>query len=82
MTTRKERAAGRRRQRKISIILFFAGGLLVIVAIVFLLSGKSFTQTVGSAQVGQRLGDFSLTDIHGQTVRLSDYAGKVVLLNA
>ena len=82
MTTRKERAAGRRRQRKINTILFFAIGLVVIVAAVFLLFSKSSTQSVSPAQVGQRLGDFSLTDIHGQTVRLSDYAGKVVLLNA
>jgi len=82
MTTRKERSASRRRQRKINTILFFAIGLVVIVAVVFLLSDKSSAQAVGPAQVGQRLGDFSLTDIHGQTVHLSDYAGKVVLLNA
>ena len=82
MTTRKERAAGRRRQRKINTILFFAVGLVVIVAVVFLFSSKSSTQAVSPVQVGQRLGDFSLTDIHGRTVRLSDYAGKVVLLNA
>lgn len=82
MTTRKERAEKRRQQRKINTILFVAGGLLVVAAAALLLSGRPSTQAVGPARIGQPLADFSLTDIHGDTVRLSDYAGRVVLINA
>jgi cytochrome oxidase Cu insertion factor (SCO1/SenC/PrrC family) len=82
MTTRKERAANRRRQQKIKTTVFVAGRLLVIIAIGLLLFRNSPTQALGPAVVGQPLGDFSLTDISGKTVRLSDYAGQVVLINA
>jgi peroxiredoxin len=82
MMTRKKRAAGRRRQKKINTIVFVAGGLLVVIAAVFLLSGRPSSQTMTPAQIGKPLGDFSLTDINGKTVSLSDYAGQVVLINA
>lgn len=82
MNTRKERAAKRRQRQKTNTILFVVGGILVIVAAVFLFSDKPSTQAAGPAQIGQPLADFSLTDINGNTVRLSDYAGQVVLINA
>ena len=82
MTTRKERAANRRRQQKINNILLAAGGLLLVFVIVILFSGNSSTQASGPAQIGKALEDFSLTDINGKTVHLSDYAGKPVLINA
>ena len=82
MTTRKERAASRRKQQKINITVFVVGGLLVIVAIGLLLFRDSPADALGPALIGQPLGDFSLTDINGQTVSLSDYAGQVVLINA
>ena len=50
--------------------------------VILLLSDKPSSQTGGPAQVGKRLQDFSLTDITGKSVRLSDFAGKVVLVNA
>ena len=82
MTTRKERAASRRRQKIINNSLFTAGGLVIVIASVLLLSHKSSTSSSGPARVGKPLGDFSLSDINGQTVHLSDYRGKVVLVNA
>jgi peroxiredoxin len=82
MMTRKERVASRRRQRQINTIVFAVGGLLVVIAAVFLLSGKPYSQTMGPAQIGKPLGNFSLTDINGKKVSLSDYAGQVVLINA
>ncbi len=82
MTTRKELAAIRRRRQKIKIILSVLGGLLVVVAAVILLSGNSSSQASGPAQIGKPLEDFQLSDIHGKTVRLSNYAGKAVLINA
>ena len=82
MTTRKERADSRRRQHIINNILLAAGGLLIVIAAVLLLSHKSSTSSSGPARVGKPLGDFSLKDINGQTVHLSDYRGKAVLVNA
>ena len=82
MITRKERAASRRRQRSINSILVVAGGVLVVLVIGFLLSGKSSGQALTPAQVGKLIGDFSLSDIHGKTVHLRDYAGQAVLVNA
>ena len=83
MTTRKERVAIRRRRQKINNTLYVAGGLLVVFVVgVLLFSGNSSTQASGPAQIGKPLEDFSLTDINGKTVRLSDFAGKPVLINA
>lgn len=82
MTTRKELAAKRRQQQKTNRILWIVGGVLILAAAAFALWGKSPAPTDGPAQVGQKLKDFSLSDIAGNTVRLSDYAGQVVLINA
>lgn len=82
MNTRKERAASRRRKQKINTILLITGGLLALIAAGFLLSRNSSAPALGPAQIGKPLVDFSLTDINGKTVRLSDYAGQVVLINA
>jgi len=83
LTTRKELAAKRQQQRKTNRILFIVGGVLILAAAAFALWGKSPAPAAdGPAQVGQKLKDFSLIDISGNTVRLSDYAGKVVLINA
>ena len=62
MTTRKERAASRRQQQKIAIPVYVAGGLLVLIAVLFLLSKNHSNTTVGPAQVGEPLGNFSLTE--------------------
>ena len=83
MTTRQQMIAKRRKQQRANNILFAAGGLLVLIAIVLLFSNKSGAQqAVEPVEVGKPLADFSLPDINGETVKLSDYAGKVVLINA
>ena len=82
MSTWKERAASRRRQTILKNILYAAGGLVMVIAAVLLLSNKNTTMAFGPARVGKPLGDFSLKDIHGQTVRMSDHQGKAILVNA
>jgi peroxiredoxin len=82
MNTRQARAAERRRKQQRNIILLVTGGLLILIAAGFLLLKDAPVKELGPAQVGQPLGDFSLTDIAGRTVQLSDYAGKFVLINA
>jgi cytochrome oxidase Cu insertion factor (SCO1/SenC/PrrC family) len=82
MTTRIEQATIRRRKQNITTILYLVGRLLLVIAVGFLLSDKKTAQAIGPARVGKQLGDFSLTDINGKKVHLSDYTGQVVLLNA
>lgn len=63
--------------------LFIVGGLLLVIAILLLLVNQSpRAASIEPARKGQPLSDFSLNDLEGNTVRLSDYAGQVVLINA
>ena len=50
-----------------------------ICAFVFLVAGIS--SIAGALDKGNKAADFSLKDLSGKTVKLSDYKGKVVLLN-
>jgi peroxiredoxin len=82
MSTRQERIARRQRQQKIRNIGIGIGAFLLIIAIAFLFTSKAPAQAVGPAKIGQPLSNFRLTDINGQSVQLTNYAGKVVLVNA
>jgi len=66
--------------------LFMAGGGalagLLVIALVWVLAARSAGAALPpAAQTNRPAPDFALTGIDGQTVRLSDYRGKVVLLN-
>jgi thiol-disulfide isomerase/thioredoxin len=80
--TRKEQAAARRRREKIRNIALIAGSILVLVAMFIFLFREAPIQNVSPAHVGSELGEFSLTDISGNTIRLKDYSGRPVLINA
>ncbi|MEO7909285.1 MAG: redoxin domain-containing protein [Roseiflexaceae bacterium] len=66
-------------------LLMAGGGALaglLVIAFVWLLAGRSAAAALPpAAQANRPAPDFALTSIDGQTVRLSDYRGKVVLLN-
>jgi peroxiredoxin len=59
-----------------------AGVVLVVVAAVLLAANSSNGAAVGPPRLGAPLGNFSLTDLSGKTVQLSDFAGRPVLINA
>ena len=82
MRNHKERASSRRRQQQITTLLFISGAGLVLLALAVLLIRNPAPQVAGPAKIGAALGNFSLKDIHGATVQLSDFAGKTVLVNA
>ncbi len=58
-----------------------AGVVLVIVAVLLLLLHDSGTAG-GPPRQGAPLANFSLTDLNGKSVQLSDFAGRPVLINA
>ena len=55
---------------------------LILAGILLLTQDRATAVPVGPARVGAALGDFTLTDLSGKSVRLSDYAGRPVLINA
>lgn len=59
-------------------------GVIVFVMIsVLLIAGRDAEgQSVNLAKIGEPIGDFELLDLEGKAVKLSDYAGKTVLINA
>lgn len=72
-----------RRRSNFPVVLFITGGLLLVAAIALLMVNQSpRTSATELAQKGRPLSDFSLTDLNGETVRLSDFQGQVVLVNA
>lgn len=67
---------------QVAPLLLILAGVIMIGAVIFISLSQSSTQAVGPVRIGQALGDFSLQDINGKTVRLGDYKGKAVLINA
>jgi len=79
--SRREQIASQHRRARIRNILMVSGGTLILLAIFMVIFRSSPVQTVRPPQVGSKLGDFSLQSITGETVRLSDYEGRPVLIN-
>ncbi len=81
--TRRERQAARRRSTSIRNWLLAGGGAIFLAAMFILMgSHSSQAQSVVPARQGVSLGDFALQDLNGTTVKLSDYAGRPVLVNS
>src|SRR5262249_13354132 len=76
---------GRRGGLKRRELAMAGGGMLaglLVIAIVWVLASRSAGAALPpAAQANRPAPDFALPSIDGQTVRLSDYRGKVVLLN-
>jgi peroxiredoxin len=72
----------RRRNLLIFGFSMIGGGLLILAALI-LYSNANLSQGFPShIKIGAPLSDFTLTDLSGKSVHLSDYAGKPVLINA
>lgn len=59
-------------------------GIIAIIFVVILLAKTDHAEAekIEMAVIGKSVGDFSLMDLDGKTVHLSDYKGKTVLINA
>jgi len=59
-------------------------GIVAILFVVILLAKTDHTEAekIEMAVIGKSVGDFSLMDLDGKTVHISDYKGKTVLINA
>ena len=68
------------KNRNIQII----SAVIVVLLVSILLISFQFSQQEGvqKATLGKSVGDFALSDLEGETIHLSDYHGKYVLLNA
>ena len=81
--SRKEQIASRRRQEKIrNTLMLVLGGGMILGALVWIVIASLNSPNIVPARVGASVGDFSLTDVTGKNVRLSDYKGKPILINA
>ena len=74
-------AASKTKQtRPAAFILMFAGALILVVSLAFLLRSPDI-QSINPIRQGQKMSEFTLPDLDGHRISLSDYAGKTVLIN-
>ncbi len=79
-----DQVASRRRLSRRERILAFGGAVagLLLIALVWVLTGRNAQPGLPPiAETRQPAPAFSLPGLHGETVRLADYRGKVVLVN-
>lgn len=81
-SSKREKARPRRKNPAWLPAVLVVGGGLGLLFLIIVLLGQPGAQPVDPVRVGSPLSDFSLADLSGQKVQVSDYAGKVVLLNA
>lgn len=55
---------------------------MIIRSLASLVAGACAVLNCNAAEIGQTAPDFSGQDIHGRTIKLSDYQGKIVVLEA
>lgn len=78
---KQQREAQKRKTRRQNIALVVGGVILIGAVLAFALASTPNT-TIGPAQIGKPIANFSLTDLSGTTHTMSDYAGRPVLINA
>jgi peroxiredoxin len=71
-----------RRNALLSVFLLIGGGILILAAMVLYSITNSSAGNPTRVKIGSPSGNFTLTDLTGKSVHLSDYAGKAVLINA
>jgi thiol-disulfide isomerase/thioredoxin len=81
--SRRERIAVFRKQQRDRNRWLIVVGILILSSIIYLtLSNKSPNQMVVPAQIGSVLSDFTLNNLKGEAVHITDFKDKPVLINA
>ncbi len=80
--SRRQKKAAQRRRSRIWNGLLIAGGIFLLAGIFFSFARADNNLSVCPPQIGQPMSDLVLTDLNGKQVKLSDYKGKPVLINA
>ena len=70
------------RKLRAPLIVAFVGIGVLLVGLALLALNGSSSAAMSAPQVGHPMASFTLTDLSGKQVRLSDYAGRPVLVNA
>lgn len=82
MTTRVPYARSKLSRREILLALGGAAAGLLVIALVWFISGQNAQPALPPVgELNRPAPDFALPGMDGQTIRLSDYRGKVVLVN-
>jgi peroxiredoxin len=76
------KSSSARSSRALAAGMVALGILLLLAAAYVLLSNSASPAALGPARIGAPLANFSLNDLNGKPVQLSDYAGHPVLINA
>jgi peroxiredoxin len=79
---REQRRAARRREKMSQNLLVIGGAILLLALMGTLLMPGKETKISGPARTGQPMPDFSLTDLDGNPVQISDFQGQPLLINA
>jgi thiol-disulfide isomerase/thioredoxin len=79
---RRGKESKRRRNTLLIGFLMIGGGILILASMVLYSITNSSAGNPTRVKIGAPLGNFTLTDLTGKSVHLSDYAGKAVLINA
>lgn len=84
ISARKQQRAVRRRQAQTRSLAMIIGGLFILIAAFIFLLRKPAEATTRliPPKTGQAMPDLALKNLSGETVRLSDFAGRPVLINA
>jgi|WetSurMetagenome_2_1015567.scaffolds.fasta_scaffold65812_3 peroxiredoxin len=78
---RKQQRTAQKRKTRLQNIALIVGGVIVIGAVLAFAFATTPNVTVGPAQIGKPIANFSLTDLQGVTHSIADYKGRPVLIN-
>jgi peroxiredoxin len=62
------------------LIFIISGAIILLISVAFIIRSNT-GPSISPPRLGQKMSDFQLKSLDGKTVRLSDYIGKVVLIN-
>jgi peroxiredoxin len=78
---RKQQRVAQKRKMRLQNIALIVGGMIVVGAVLVFAFATTPNAIVAPAQIGKPIANFTLTDLNGVAHKMSDYAGRPVLIN-